>query len=68
MENSPPGIHTMPSGAGPGGWAVLAIVEVKAVVASGLSDPWADIEQQTVIASSATRPTFRTKILINFWK
>ena len=26
MENSPPGIQTMPSGAGPGGGAVLAAV------------------------------------------
>jgi hypothetical protein len=24
MENSPPGIHTMPAGAGPGGGSVLA--------------------------------------------
>jgi len=30
MENSPPGIHTIPAGAGPGAAAVFAIVGVKA--------------------------------------
>ena len=30
IENSPPGIHTIPAGAGPGAAAVFAIVGVKA--------------------------------------
>ena len=38
IENSPPGIHTMPSGAGPGAGAWLGMVGAKAAAAG-----WAGI-------------------------
>src|SRR3974390_788610 len=55
MENSPPGIHTMPSGAGPGAAALFGTVGAKAAEA-GAGEPLA----ARVSAADAARDS-RTK-------
>ena len=37
MENSPPGIQTMPSGAGSGGFAVFAMVGVNPAATAAIA-------------------------------
>jgi hypothetical protein len=57
MENSPPGIHTIPSGAGPGGVPVFELVCTNVDAGIGMSAAGVDIcLDRVVVQANAAAP------------